>query len=92
MVLHKLVRRNCDGKLPVSINYQNLYSCKEGVILLCQFPGNKNNITITWFSSLYNTFKLVLHILQNKIKSHFHNVEASKVDMAIFFIIFIWKN
>ena len=36
MALHKLVRRNYDGKLPVSIKYQNLHSFKEGMILLCQ--------------------------------------------------------
>ena len=36
MTLHKLVRRNYDGKLPVSIKYQNLHSFKEGVIILCQ--------------------------------------------------------
>ena len=36
MALHKLVRRNYGGKLPVSIKYQNLHSFKEGVILLCQ--------------------------------------------------------
>ena len=36
MVLVKLVRRNCDRKLPVSIKYQNLHSFKEGIIFLCQ--------------------------------------------------------
>ena len=36
MALHKLLRRNYGGKLPVSIKYQNLHSFKEGVILLSQ--------------------------------------------------------
>ena len=36
MRLRKLVRQNYGGKLTVSIKYQNLYSFKEGVILLCQ--------------------------------------------------------
>ena len=36
MALCKLVKRNYGGKSPVSIKYQNLYSLKEGVILLCQ--------------------------------------------------------
>ena len=36
MMLRKLVRQNYGGKLTVSIKYQNLYSFKEGVILLCQ--------------------------------------------------------
>ena len=36
MALRKLERRNYGGKWPVSIKYQNLYSFKEGLILLCQ--------------------------------------------------------
>ena len=36
MTLHKPVRRNYSGKLPVGIKYQNLYSFREEVILLCQ--------------------------------------------------------
>ena len=36
MVLRKLERRNYGGKCLVSIKYQNLYSFKEGLILLCQ--------------------------------------------------------
>ena len=36
MAQYKLVRRNYDGKLPVSIKYQNLRSFKEGMIHLCQ--------------------------------------------------------
>ena len=36
MLLHKLVRRNHGGKSLVSIKNQNLYSFKEGVILLHQ--------------------------------------------------------
>ena len=36
MVLHKLVRRYYGGKSLVSIKYQNLYSFKEGMIILCQ--------------------------------------------------------
>ena len=35
MALHKLVRRNFGGKLPVSIKYQNIRSFKKGMILLC---------------------------------------------------------
>ena len=36
MVLHKLVRRNYNGKLLVSIKYQHLHSFKERMIHLCQ--------------------------------------------------------
>ena len=36
MVPHKLVRSNHGGTSPVSIKYENLHSCKECVILLCQ--------------------------------------------------------
>ena len=36
MVPHRLVRRNYDGKLPVSMIYQNLHSFKEEMIHLCQ--------------------------------------------------------
>ena len=36
MVLHALVLRNYDGKLPMSIKCHNLHLFIEGVILLCQ--------------------------------------------------------
>ena len=36
MVPHRLVRRNYDERLLVSIKYQNLHPFKEGVIHLCQ--------------------------------------------------------
>ena len=36
MALHTLVRRNYGRKLPVTVKCHNLFSFKEGVILLCQ--------------------------------------------------------
>ena len=36
MALRKLIRSNHGEKLQVSIRYENLYSFKKGVILLCQ--------------------------------------------------------
>ena len=36
MVLHRLVRRNYGGKLPMSIQCHDLHSFKDEVILLCQ--------------------------------------------------------
>ena len=45
MALRKLERRNCGGKLPVSIKYQNLYSFKEELILLCQSFFETRGIT-----------------------------------------------
>ena len=36
MALHKFVTSNDGGKLPVSIRYENLYSFKGVVILICQ--------------------------------------------------------
>ena len=46
MALHKLERRNYDGKLPVSIKYQNLHSLKEGLNLLCQSILETRKITL----------------------------------------------
>ena len=45
MALRKLVRRNYGGKSPVSIQYQNLHSFKEGLILLCQSIFEARRIT-----------------------------------------------
>ena len=45
MALPKLVRRNYGGKLPVSIEYQNFHSFKEGFILLCQSILETRRIT-----------------------------------------------
>ena len=56
MALRKLVRRNYGGKFLVSIKYQNLYSFKEGVILLSDYPWNEKNNTFAWLISLYNPF------------------------------------
>ena len=56
MALRKLVRRNYGGKSPVSIKLRNLHSFKGGMIFLSEYPWSENNITITWFSFLYNSF------------------------------------
>ena len=53
MGLQKLVRRNYGEKLLVSIKYQNLYSFKEGVILLCQSILKMRRITHFHRSSLF---------------------------------------
>ena len=45
MALHKLERRNCGGKLLVSIKYHNLHSFKEGSILLFQSIFGTRRIT-----------------------------------------------
>ena len=45
MVLHKLEKRNYEGKSLVSIKYQNLHSFKEGLILLCQSILEMRGIT-----------------------------------------------
>ena len=45
MALHKLERRNYGRKWPVSIKYQNLYSFKEELILLCQSILERRRIT-----------------------------------------------
>ena len=45
MALPKLEKRNYGGKWPMSINYQNLYSFKEGLILLCQSIFETRRIT-----------------------------------------------
>ena len=45
MALRKLERRNYGGKWPLSIKYQNPYSFKEGLILLCQSILEKRRIT-----------------------------------------------
>ena len=53
MTLHKLVRRNYGGKLPVSIRYHNLHSFKEGVILLCQSILETRRISNLYGSALF---------------------------------------
>ena len=53
MALHKLVKRNHGGKLPVSIKYQNLHSFKDGVILLCQSILEKRRILHLYSSALF---------------------------------------
>ena len=62
MALRELERRNYGGKWPVSIKYQNLYSFKEGLILLCEkreekHPWNEKKNTFTLLTSLYNPVK-----------------------------------
>ena len=49
----KLVRRNYDGKLLVSIKYQNLHYFKEGLILLCQSILAERRITHFHGSALF---------------------------------------
>ena len=45
MALRKLERRNYGGKWLVSIEYQNLHTFKEGLILLCQSILEMRRIT-----------------------------------------------
>ena len=45
MVLHKLERRNYGEKWSMRINYQNLHSFKEGLIVLCQSILETRRIT-----------------------------------------------
>ena len=45
MALRKLERKNYGGKSPVSINYQNLHSFNEELILLCQSIFETRRIT-----------------------------------------------
>ena len=54
MALRKLVKRNYGGKSPVSTKYQNLYSFKEGVILLCQSILETRRTTHLRGSALFN--------------------------------------
>ena len=53
MALRKLVRRNYDGKSPVSIKYQNLLCVNEGVNLLCQSILETRRITHLHGSALF---------------------------------------
>ena len=53
MALLNLVGRNYGGKSPVSIKYQNLYSFKEGLILLCQSILETRGITYLHGSALF---------------------------------------
>ena len=45
MALRKFKRRNYGGKQPVIMKYQNTYSFKEGLILLCQSILETRRIT-----------------------------------------------
>ena len=59
MVLHKLERRNYDGKSLMSIKYQNLHSFKEGLILLCQSILETRRITHLHGSSHFTTLLML---------------------------------
>ena len=60
MALRKLEKRNYGGKSSVSIQYQNLHSFKEGLILLCQSILERRKIThlhgINYFKIPLTTF------------------------------------
>ena len=53
MALRILVRRNYGGKFLVSIKCHNLYSFKEGMILLCQSIFETRRITHLHVSALF---------------------------------------
>ena len=53
MALRKLERRNYGGKLLMSIKHQNVYSFKEGLILLCQSTLEMRRITHLHGSALF---------------------------------------
>ena len=72
MALRKLERRKYDGKLPVSIKYQNLHSFKESLILLCQSILERRRTTHLHGSAHFTTpLKSLLHSF---IHTHFHDV------------------
>ena len=53
MVLQTLIKRNYGAELLVSIQYHNLYSFKEGVILLCQSILETRRISDLFSSALF---------------------------------------
>ena len=69
MALRKLVRRSYDGKLPVSIKYQNLHTFKEGLILLCQSILETRRITHLHGSAHFTTPLNTTNISYNPIEN-----------------------
>ena len=53
MALRTFVRRNDSGKLPVSMQYDNLHSFKKGVFSLCQVILETRRISDLFSSALF---------------------------------------
>ena len=73
MALHELLRRNYDGKSPVSIIYQNLHSFKEEMMLLCQSIFETRRISHLHGSALF-TIPLSRPYPLKFLKAVFHKI------------------